>query len=63
MDLRIKICFFFLDFLDSTSAITTASTAACTTPTIDKHSEVQECQTLSQSVIGKENDSISANKS
>ncbi|XP_044576908.1 uncharacterized protein LOC123260043 [Cotesia glomerata] len=39
------------DFLDSTSAITTASTAACTTPTIDKYSKVQGCQTFSQSVI------------
>ncbi|XP_074108464.1 uncharacterized protein LOC141533467 [Cotesia typhae] len=50
------------DFLDSTSAITTVSTAACTTTTFDKYSEVQDCQTFSQSVIGKENDSISANK-
>ncbi|CAD6221978.1 GSCOCG00011683001-RA-CDS [Cotesia congregata] len=49
------------DFLDSTSAITTVSTAACTTPTIDKYSELQECQTFSQAVIGKENDSICAN--
>ncbi|KAH0560993.1 hypothetical protein KQX54_010792 [Cotesia glomerata] len=48
------------DFLDSTSA---SITAACTTPTIDKYSEVQGCQTFSQSVIGKENDSISSNKS
>ncbi|XP_014475888.1 PREDICTED: uncharacterized protein LOC106745117, partial [Dinoponera quadriceps] len=48
--------------LDTTSAITTATTAAFATPTIDKHSEVQRCQTFSQSVIGKENDSISANK-
>ncbi|XP_074102208.1 uncharacterized protein LOC141529525 isoform X2 [Cotesia typhae] len=50
------------DFLDSTSAITTVSTAACTTTTFDKYSEVQDCQTFSQSVISKENDSISANK-
>ncbi|CAG5082687.1 Protein of unknown function [Cotesia congregata] len=38
------------DFLDSTSAITTVSTAACTTPTIDKYSELQECQTFSQAL-------------
>ncbi|CAH2090693.1 unnamed protein product [Euphydryas editha] len=50
------------DFLDTTSAISTASTAACTTPTIDKYSEVQGCQTFSQTIIGKENHSISANK-